>query len=302
VRCSGSCVSVCATIPVPNLGHGGWTVGSRPRGSSDEAGTEGRECSRIPAAQRGLFETQTSRAVADFSRHRIGIMNTSAPPLRYERKFIPRGHTLGEVFAIIRKHPALFHETYQARAINNIYFDTPGMGDYQDHVNGAADRTKTRIRWYGPLLTHTERPVLETKNKRGLVGRKHGYELPSFRFDGDTLRPDLQVLFDRAKMPGAVRAQLLHRHPTLVNRYYRRYFLSADRLFRLTVDSEMEFHRICTIAGELSPAAPCVPPVVIELKYGLSAADRAASITNYIPFRVERCSKYIIGLQSTSFA
>jgi hypothetical protein len=239
--------------------------------------------------------------VADMRWHRNSTMTPSEPPLRYERKYIPRGHTLGEVLAIVRRHPALFHEAYQARAINNIYFDTPRMGDYQDHVNGAADRIKTRIRWYGPLLGHTEHPVLERKNKRGLVSGKHGYELPPFSFDGEVLRNDLQLLFDRAKMPGAVRAQMLHRRPILVNRYQRRYFLSADRLFRLTVDTEMEFRRLSAIAGLLSSAVTSVPPVVIELKYGLAVAERAGAITSQIPFRVERCSKYIIGLQSTSF-
>jgi hypothetical protein len=228
-------------------------------------------------------------------------MNLPAPPLRYERKFIPRGHSLGEVIAIVLRHPALFHEPYQARAINNIYFDTPRMGDYQDHVNGAADRIKTRIRWYGPLLGRTDHPVLEKKNKCGLVGRKHGYELPAFSFDAEMLRPDLQLLFARADIPGAVRAQMLHRRATLLNRYHRRYFLSADGLFRLTIDTDMKFHRICTTAGRLPSVAPSVPPVVIELKYGLPAAEQAAAITNYIPFRVERCSKYIIGLQSMSF-
>ena len=224
-------------------------------------------------------------------------MNPSAPPLRYERKFIPRGHTLGEVFAIIRKHPALFHETYTARVINNIYFDTPGMGDYQDHVNGTADRMKMRIRWYGPRNDHVQRPVLETKSKRGLVSEKNGYELTAFRCNGQIVRSDLQDLFDRASMPGAVRAQIMHRQPALLNRYFRRYFVSGDGLFRLTVDTEMEFQRVRTIPGKVPAIGPGVPTVIIELKYGVPAAESAWSITNHIPYRVERCSKYIIGLQ-----
>ncbi len=228
-------------------------------------------------------------------------MNQSAFFLRYERKFIPRGYTLAEVLAIIRRHPALFRETYSTRAINNVYFDTHGMDDYQDHVNGAAHRVKMRIRWYGALSEHIERPVIETKNKCGLVGGKCGYELPSFRFGGEILSSDFQCLFERADMPGMVRAQVKHRRPTLVNRYRRRYFLSADRLFRLTVDTELEFQRVSTISGRLPSVVPSLPAMIIELKYGLSATERAAAITNYIPFRVERCSKYIIGLQGGSF-
>ncbi len=69
-------------------------------------------------------------------------MNQSAFFLGSERKFIPRGYTLAEVLAIIRRHPALFRETYSTRAINNVYFDTHGMDDYQDHVNGAAHQSR----------------------------------------------------------------------------------------------------------------------------------------------------------------
>jgi hypothetical protein len=228
-------------------------------------------------------------------------VNKSILPLRYERKFIPRGYARAEVLAAIRRHPALFRETYQARAINNIYFDTACMGDYQDHVNGAADRAKTRIRWYGCLLGHIARPSLEKKAKFGVVGTKQGYELPSFCFDGEKLQPDIQELLNRATLPDAVRMQMLHRKPTLVSRYHRRYFVSVDRSFRLTVDTDLQFYGVGPLARKLSSVARSAPPMIIELKYDLPAAERAAEITNQIPFRVERCSKYIIGMQATFF-
>lgn len=227
------------------------------------------------------------------------MVHESAPSLRYERKFIPRGYALADVLAAIRRHPALFRETYQARAINNIYFDTARMGDYQDHVNGAADRVKTRIRWYGCLLGRTTRPSLEKKAKLGTVGTKHRYELPSFCFDGEKLQADLQGLFDRATLPDAVRMNMLHRQPTLVNRYHRRYFVSADRSFRLTVDTDLEFYRAGPVARTLSSVARSGPQMIIELKYDLPAAEGAMAITSQFPFRVERCSKYVIGLQAT---
>jgi hypothetical protein len=38
--------------------------------------------------------------------------------------------------------------------------------------------------------------------------------------------------------------------------------------------------------------------IVIELKFGLAAADSAAHITNALPFRLARCSKYVLGITS----
>jgi hypothetical protein len=226
------------------------------------------------------------------------VVNESIHPLRYERKLIPRGYAVAEVLAAILRHPAVFRETYQARAINNIYFDTAGLGDYQDHVSGAAHRVKTRIRWYGRLCGHIARPFLERKAKFGAVGTKQRYELPSFCFDGEKLHIDLQELLNQSTVPGGVREQMLERKATLVNRYHRRYFASADRSFRLTVDTDLEFYGVGTLARKLSALARSAPPVIIELKYDLPAAERAEGITNQMPFRVERCSKYIMGMQA----
>jgi hypothetical protein len=38
--------------------------------------------------------------------------------------------------------------------------------------------------------------------------------------------------------------------------------------------------------------------VVVELKYGLAEAECAAPVTNALPFRLARCSKYILGINA----
>ena len=38
-------------------------------------------------------------------------------------------------------------------------------------------------------------------------------------------------------------------------------------------------------------------PVIIELKFGLHHVEGAAPVANALPFRLARCSKYVIGIE-----
>lgn len=217
---------------------------------------------------------------------------------RYERKFIARGVSLAEVLALVRRHPALFREVYPPRAINNLYLDSPGLKDYHDHVSGTANRLKTRIRWYGLLHGHILRPTLEQKLKRGQVSGKLSQSLPPLHINGGLPRKTLDAALDGAGLPGRWRAGLRQLEPALVNRYQRRYYESADRRFRLTVDSDLEFLAPNRSGGTTwQPVIGRPHGVIIELKYAPEHAEAAAAVTNHLPFRVARCSKYVLGIE-----
>jgi hypothetical protein len=226
-------------------------------------------------------------------------MTPLLPSLRYERKFIVRALSLAEVLAAVHRHPAVFREVYPARAINNIYLDSPGLQDYLDHVNGAANRVKTRIRWYGPLSGPVEKPVLERKLKRGLVSGKLSYALPPVSVNGSVPRQELEAALAQACLPESLQATLRHLQPSVVNRYQRRYFLSADRRFRLTVDSQIQFFGAGSTNGWKAPLFPRDIAFVIELKFDPRDADHAPAIANALPCRVARCSKYVLGIEAT---
>jgi len=85
--------------------------------------------------------------------------------------------------------------------------------------------------------------------------------------------------------------------PTLVNRYQRRYYVSADGSFRLTVDWDLQFSGFARFAADGSFSA-AGPSVILELKYAPRHADLAAdAVSNALPFRLARCSKYVLGVQ-----
>ena len=223
-------------------------------------------------------------------------MTTPPPNLRYERKFIADGLALAEVLALVKRHPAAFRETYPARNVNNLYLDSPDLSDYYDHVNGIAHRTKTRIRWYGAWAGRLDTPTLERKLKHGLVSGKVSHRLPPFSMNGHVWTPDLGVAFDSANLPALTRSTLHHLQPSLLNRFQRYYFQSSDGRFRLTVDSGLQFAAARQARGMGVSLYPPAAPVVIELKFGLLEAEYAAHVTNALPFRLARCSKYVLGI------
>jgi hypothetical protein len=217
--------------------------------------------------------------------------------LRYERKFLPAGFSIAEVLACVRQHPALFREAYPQRPVNNLYFDTPGLRHYHDHVNGAASREKVRLRWYGEFHGRVERPRLEFKYRQGLLGGKTTHGLPAFSVNGGFDRDALGALWTRANLPEATRLQLRGVQPVLANRYRRRYFVSADGHFRLTLDWALETHDVRAASHAPRAVRHEELRLILELKYDTACGAEADRVANSFPFRLTRCSKYVLGLE-----
>jgi hypothetical protein len=222
-------------------------------------------------------------------------MNEALPNLRYERKFLAPCQSLAEVLSVVRRHPAIFRESYPARVVNSLYLDTPGRRDYFEHINGMPNRIKTRVRWYGPLSGHIERPTLERKIKRGLVSGKASNPLASIHVNGCIPPRALADAMTRAGLPEVLQQSLHHLEPALVVRYLRHYFVSGDGRFRLTVDSELGFTGVHPGTGAMNPAPSFFHPVILELKFDTQHAGDAAGVTNVLPYRMKRCSKYVLG-------
>ena len=87
--------------------------------------------------------------------------------------------------------------------------------------------------------------------------------------------------------------------PVLLNRYHRKYFLSKNKKFRITVDSHQKI------------AAPCCPialknlsinafMTIVELKYDCKWDPQASQIINGLSGRISKNSKYIDGVEFLS--
>ena len=219
-----------------------------------------------------------------------------ADNLRCERKFLVPDLSPQEIEEIILLHPAIFNPIYHERFVNNIYFDNLEFLSYHENLSGITPRKKVRIRWYGDLMGTTIEPVLEIKKKSGIVGKKVLHSLPSFSLDSFFLESKVWGSTSAAIDGENFSKELALLEPTLINRYKRKYFLSADGCYRITLDSNISFFPVQPFLPKLFANELFEPYCVLELKYDHAKDDEASQITNHFPFRLTKSSKYVSGV------
>lgn len=217
---------------------------------------------------------------------------------RYETKFVLGNVYLTEVLLFLRDHHAHFRNLHPDRRVNNVYFDGYGLGNYQDSVQGLSSRMKSRIRWYGKNLRLAEVPVYELKMKKGLLGWKYKYPLVHFDVNAAAIKCAIQQADKTSRIP-PVHLDILKRSaPVLVNSYSRKYLMSEDGNYRLTLDTDHRIYDInsmqCCQPGCITSAEP--QKVIMEIKYSPERADALEAITNAFPYRLSKSSKYVDGV------
>ena len=218
---------------------------------------------------------------------------------RFERKFtIPTNWSIKDLEKIIKENSFLFREVFYQRQINNIYFDTVGYNDYFDNVLGVSNRKKIRIRWYGEMFGKIEKPILEIKTKKGLVGDKWSYKLKPFSLNNTFTNDVIQKVFLDSDIPLPILESVKMVSPTLLNSYCRRYFLSSDNKFRVTLDFDLLYHKIEKRCNNFKTKPSSDPNKIVELKYKLEDDSLANKVTTQFPFRLNKNSKYVNGVNT----
>ena len=215
---------------------------------------------------------------------------------RYERKF-PVGQGLmskAQMEWEIKTNSFFFTEIYQKRQINSIYLDTNSFELYSDNVVGQSRRFKFRIRWYGNDIQYAVKPTLEIKIKYGLTGDKWQYSLPNFTV-ADLNREKLIHSAKDGGVPELIIEQLHFLQPVLLNTYERKYYLSQNGKFRVTLDDNMNFYRFSHANGVLPNVKTTDTDFVLELKYKPEDDAMANGVSKQFPFRMDKYSKYITG-------
>jgi SPX domain protein involved in polyphosphate accumulation len=216
---------------------------------------------------------------------------------RYERKFLTTSFHRKQAEQFLKFNPAAFSPIFSERTVNNIYFDTLGFTSYVDNVEGEKSRVKIRIRWYGELFGKISKPVLEYKIKKGLAGRKESFLLNDFSLNSDFSKAEIEKAVDRPDLPEFVKNELLHLQPALLNSYKRCYFLSADKDFRVTIDSDLTYYKITYHHNTFLNCHKDMETLVLEMKYHPHSDEKARNISNHFPFPLTKSSKYLQGLE-----
>ena len=217
---------------------------------------------------------------------------------RYERKFILDHSSLLQFELLVKLHPFLFTETYSQRNVNNIYFDSLDFSSYTDNLAGLSKRVKVRIRWYGDFFGEITSPVLELKIKNQDVGYKLSFTLVPFTLTRQSHLSFFADVFERSHLPPWVLSGLKHFHLSLLNSYKRKYFVSFDKHFRLTLDSALCYYHVGVKGSFIIHTHMIRDSYILELKYDQQYDSDAQRITSFFPFRFSRSSKYILGLDN----
>jgi SPX domain protein involved in polyphosphate accumulation len=106
---------------------------------------------------------------------------------------------------------------------------------------------------------------------------------------------DIQQLFHDSSIPEII--NFMNVKPMLINRYKRNYFQSADKNYRITVDTNLVFYNFSFQSISFLKMFNFGSNVILELKYQPNEDLTANEVTNHFPFRMTKMSKYVIGIE-----
>jgi hypothetical protein len=219
--------------------------------------------------------------------------------LRYEIKMVCDAQMLGQVRGWVRMHPACLVQAYPSRQINNIYFDTHGRHSFEGNLMGVGERRKIRLRWYGSDLTKAVNPVLEMKYKKNLLGGKQNIKMKGTTLDMERPWADIMPELTRLVEPHGFFGQLFHevKQPTLINTYQREYYVTIDKLVRVTLDFNIHlFDQRLNARPNWKRPLPNYSYMVIEVKADQGREAELQAVSTLFPLRWSRHSKYMMGV------
>lgn len=223
-------------------------------------------------------------------------MTALGSEFRFEVKYVAQSTLLPDLLAWLLMHPANLREVYAKRTINNVYFDNHYFTAYRDSIEGISQRTKVRYRWYGD-----DEPFapgrLEVKRRRGRTSVKSAWEAKELIGSPDLRWTELLRAL-RALLPVSARLWLeAFPCPTLINRYRRSYWSTPDGGARVTVDwGHTVYDQRYNPYPNLTRQANLPDGLIIELKLTPEHRAFAEAITQSLPLRPRRNSKYCTGV------
>ena len=214
---------------------------------------------------------------------------------RFERKFVFDNLDLEEIInSHVLNNSYFFKEVYERRTVNNIYFDDWSHSFYKMNVSGVGIRSKYRLRWYGDDYKVISNSILEIKKKLGEVGDKLLFKLPNLKMDLTTKSVDnaFQIILSHITDKKLL-SEVERLFPLLYSSYERRYFLSEDEKFRITLDYNMKFYNPNIDQYMLSEMG--IDDIILELKYLTRDDFKARKLSQSFDQRLSKNSKYVRG-------
>jgi len=209
---------------------------------------------------------------------------------RIDAKYLVGAAALCRLLAALAPtHRALTIDGRTAFGYRSVYFDSPALAAYREHLQGRRRRWKCRTRRYEDGGPH----MLEVKLKAGRgATRKHRRECPPL---GDGPLSDEALAFVRACVAGEygrwVEAPMV---PVLTVRQRRTTLAAPELGERVTIDRAVRFAGPDGARGRMREDLALVES---KSRRGRGVADRALRDAGVRP--AELCSKFCLGIALT---
>ena len=118
------------------------------------------------------------------------------------------------------------------------------------------------------------------------LGTKDIFDIPIFQLD--KVKELSQEIEEIARLDGQV-------FPILLSSYKRSYWGTSDQKFRITIDSDMKFHSLLS-QNNFRKYSYTDEGIILELKYDQINDGISNRISQFIPFRRTKNSKYVTGV------
>jgi hypothetical protein len=106
----------------------------------------------------------------------------------------------------------------------------------------------------------------------------------------------LQDIFSESDLPKWLIEKLKLFRQSLLNSYERKYFGSADKKYRITLDNNQIFFEIREKNNLFKNRIRDRENTILELKYGKEEDKGASEISQELPFKLTKSSKYVQGI------
>lgn len=221
--------------------------------------------------------------------------------IRYEIKMECEFHQLPLIHSWTRLHSAAFSELFPPRQVNSIYFDTPDLDTYNDHIEGIPERRKLRFRWYGPNL-ESATGHLELKEKNDRIGWKLIQPIESNLLLCEQTWTEIQtsILEGIHKEKNKIFQEMLSvSRPIVLTCYQREYYISANQQVRMTLDYNLRsYNQWNSIKPNLIFRSLSLNKIIIELKAEKQYAKNLGDVIAQFPVRANRNSKFTSAVDS----
>ena len=208
---------------------------------------------------------------------------------RFERKYVTESNKSWMFRDMLREKK--FTKIYNKRKVISLYFDTVDYKFFKENIEGVGLRIKPRLRWYQSLNERDSQisTILELKKKKGFVGTKLQFNFGKYDSSEDIIEKAKKFEFQN-KVSNVIKRQVF---PVLVTSYDREYYLSYNKKFRSTIDTNLKVLSIKNFFLKLP-----ISKEILEIKYDIKQDQdfRNAIINPKIRFRFQKFSKYVVGL------